>query len=150
DQVLNAGAIVWSMAHEITRAKRDLPMLHPDYVILYSGYNEEMNAALARLEGKDLAAGVAQGRPVFATNLDQDQWLKRNSVIIRFLDYALDHYNRSKFSARADGWTQDDGNVDPLVMDHYLMVLGQFIDLIKQSGATPVYVIMGGLRTVNG
>ena len=150
DQVLNAGAIVWSMAHEITRAKRDLPMLHPDYVILYSGYNEELNAALARIEGKDLAAGVAQGRPVFATNLDQDQWLKRNSVTIRFLDYALDHYNRSKFSARAGGWTQDDGNVDPLVMDHYLMVLGQFIDLIKQYGATPVYVIMGGLRTANG
>src|SRR5262249_15456388 len=32
----------------------------------------------------------------------------------------------------------------------YLMVLGQFIDLIKQHGATPVYVIMGGLRTADG
>jgi len=52
DQVLNAGAIAWSIAHEITRAKRDIPLLHPDYVILYSGVNEDLNAELVKLEVK--------------------------------------------------------------------------------------------------
>jgi lysophospholipase L1-like esterase len=41
DQVLNAGAVMWSISHEITRAERDLPRLHPDYVSIYSGFNEE-------------------------------------------------------------------------------------------------------------
>ena len=150
DQVLNGGAILWAMAHEITRAKRDLPMLHPDYVILYSGVNEPTNAYYATAEGKDLAAGIAQGRPVFATNYDQDRWLKRNSVLIRFLDYTTD-FLKSKLSGSVG--VQNQGRVDPftpLIMRHYLMVLGQFIDLIKQSGATPIYVIMGGLRVADG
>jgi len=155
DQVLNAGAVMWAMAHEITRAKRDLPMLRPDYVILYSGLNDGTNGWFARAEGKDLAAGIAQRRPVFATNLDQDRWLMRNSVIIRYLKYAIMDPIMDRWRKRSGDLQNRDGDVvvDPftaLIMRHYLMVLGQFIDLIKQSGATPVYVIMGGLRAADG
>jgi hypothetical protein len=152
DQVLNGGAIVWSMAHEITRAKRDLPLLHPDYVILYSGLNEETNALFAAMEGKDMAAGIAQGRPVFATNFDQNRWLKRNSVTIRFLDYGYSILS-SKLLPKTNGPViaqPDVVDVYPLVMRHFEMVLGQFIDLIKQNGATPIYVIMGGVRKPDG
>ncbi len=152
DQVLNAGAIMWSMAHEITRAKRDIPFLHPDYVILYSGVNEEANAALAKLEGKDLTLGIAQGRPIFATNLDQDRWLKRNSVIIRLLDYSPTWLS-SESSAKPNEPTVvqlETGDADALAKRHFLMVLGQFIDLIEQNGGTPIYVTMGGLRTLDG
>jgi len=48
DQVLNGGAIMWSIGHELTRAKRDLPRLKPDVVIIYSGVNEEVNACNSR------------------------------------------------------------------------------------------------------
>ena len=39
------------------------------------------------------------------------------------------------------------GDADALAKRHFLMVLGQFIDLIEQNGGTPIYVTMGGLRS---
>lgn len=48
-QVLNAGATVWSIGQEVARPKRDLPRLKPHVVIIYSGLNEEANAATSRL-----------------------------------------------------------------------------------------------------
>lgn len=154
DQVLNAGAIMWSMSHEITRAERDLPKLHPDYVILYSGINEEANAAYAALQGKDLKILMAKGQSrIFATNLDQNRWLKRNSVLVRFFDYELANFVPTV--RRGSGGGDEgalgppaaqpaSGDVDPVVMKHFLVVLNQFIDLIRHNGAKPIYVIMGG------
>ena len=156
DQVLNAGAVMWSISHEITRAERDLPRLHPDYVIIYSGFNEEFNAYFARLEGKDLASLLQQGKSrIFATNLDQTRWLKRNSLLVRFYDYARQRLRYRYYDARPlstqsptipSASEKASYDVDPFIMKHYLIVLGQFIDLIRQNGGKPIYVITGGLR----
>jgi hypothetical protein len=66
DQVLNAGAIGWSISHEITRAKRDLPMFKPDYVIIYSGINEEANIEDSQLEGKNITDALDHGIVAFS------------------------------------------------------------------------------------
>ena len=53
-QVLNGGAIMWSIGLEITRATRDLPRLKPDIVLIYSGINEEATYELLKAEGVSL------------------------------------------------------------------------------------------------
>lgn len=152
DQVLNAGAIMWSISHEITRAERDLPVVKPDYVIIYSGLNEEANALFASLEGKDVATSLEQDKPrVIATNLDQARWLKRNSVIVRYFDYELSAWIAKIWPHDIRGNSPGDkprNEVDAVVMKYYLRVLREFIDLIKNNGGKPIYVIMGGIPDI--
>ena len=122
-----------------------------------SGFNEEFNAYFARLEGKDLASLLQQGKSrIFATNLDQTRWLKRNSLLVRFkitpprqrLRYR--YYDARPLSTQSptipSASEKASYDVDPFIMKHYLIVLGQFIDLIRQNGGKPIYVITGGLR----
>lgn len=145
DQVLNGGAILWSLGHAFARARGELPLLRPDYVILYSGINEETNANALRRQGKELQSVLDQGAfGTFATNLDQNRWLKRNSVVVRFFDYRL----RPIFGR----WSVENGKnggkavsvseeVDQVVLENYLLTLRAFLDLIEQVGARPVFVI---------
>jgi lysophospholipase L1-like esterase len=154
DQVLNAGAIMWSLGHEFARAKRDLPQLRPDVVILYSGVNEEFNAEMLRREGIDLQQALAQGKHGLITNnLDQARWLKRHSVIVRYWEYV----GHSWFRRRAAGpeemhvpakASQDVTAFDSLVSRNFNATLAEFIALIRQHGGKPVYVVMGGLPEV--
>ncbi|WP_020695387.1 SGNH/GDSL hydrolase family protein [Reyranella massiliensis] len=152
-QVLNAGAIMWSIGQEVARAKRDLPRLKPDIVIIYSGINEQANEELLRAEGISLERALAEGKHgLFSKHLDQGRWLKRNSTIVRFLEYtgAADWF----FSA---GHTDTHGAtapppVDPginlVVAENFDRTLREFIELIRKNGAKPVYVIVGGLPEV--
>jgi lysophospholipase L1-like esterase len=89
DQVLNAGQICFSLAHEFALAKRLIPRLKPDVVVLFTGFNELMAAQI--IEGQDggnLDQLLAEGRfGVCARHLDQARFLKRNSVLVRLWDY---------------------------------------------------------------
>jgi hypothetical protein len=156
DQVLNAGAIMWSIGHEITRAKRDVPSLKPDFIILYSGVNEEANAVQLAAEGVDLRRAVEERRfGLFSRNLDQARWVKRNSVIVRFMEYAdvVPDFIGAKQTAASFG-----GGVgtaprpahppDPVVLENFKGTLTSFIELAQRHGSKPIYVIMGGLPEV--
>lgn len=142
-QVLNAGAITWSIGQEMARAKRDLPRLKPDVVILYSGLNEETNANHLKLEGISLEKAVAEGKyGIFTTNLDQSRWLKRNSLIVRFLEYT------NLFGPAPNYRPARDYPIVPEVRDNFNRTLREFIALIRQNNARPLYVIMGGLEEI--
>lgn len=79
DQVLNGGAILWSIGHALARAQSDLPRLKPDFVVIYSGINEETNASYLNRDNTPLSQFVANKEyGKFATNLDQNRWSKRN------------------------------------------------------------------------
>jgi len=54
DQVLNGGAIMWSIGHAHARGKKDIPALKPDYVMIYAGINEATNAGYLSSQGKPL------------------------------------------------------------------------------------------------
>lgn len=142
-QVLNAGAIVWSIGHEVARARRDLPKHKPDVVIIYSGLNEEANASNLQQEGISLKDAVAQGKyGLFATNLDQSRWLKRNSMIVRYIEY-LNLFAPPQSSEPAQEYP-----IVPEVRENFNRTLREFIELIRQHGAKPLYVIMGGLNDI--
>ena len=142
-QVLNAGAIVWSIGQEVARAKRDLPRLKPDVVIIYSGLNEEANAEHLEEEGINLKEAVAQGKHgLFATGLDQSRWLKRNSMIVRTFEYL------NLFAPPPHLTPEPDRAIVPEVRENFSRTLREFIELIRQNDAKPLYVIMGGLHEI--
>lgn len=165
-QVLNGGAIMWSIGHELARAKRDLPALKPDIVIIYSGINEDANELLLRQEKVDMEQALKEGRyGLFSRNLDQSRWLKRNSMIVRYLEYT-GIADRIFGPAHA---VSDTGpapitpapttpapttpapvgtNLNPVVAENFDRTLRAFIELIRKNGATPIYVIVGGLPEV--
>lgn len=156
DQVMNAGAIMWSHAHEYMRAKRDLPRLKPDVVLIYSGINEEANAAWLRAEGFDFERAAAEGKHgLFTKTLDQARWLKRNSLLVRYWEYVAVGFFRGSIAAGpeashtlANPNAANDVAYSPLVSKHFNATLGEFIKLVKANGAKPVYVIVGGLEDV--
>lgn len=111
----------------------------------YSGINEEINSKLLRGQGKELQSILDQGKVgAFATNLDQSRWLKRNSLIVRIFDYNFRTYlRRWSFANGKNGGEPESVSeeVDPVVLEHYLLTLRAFLDLIEQVGARPVFVI---------
>ncbi len=156
DQVLNGGAILWSLGHLYVRAKRDLPILKPDYVVIYAGINEETNNAYLAREGVSLDRELAQGNHgKFSTSLDQTRWLKRNLVSIRIYDYLIApqirKLQRKVFSRRKGSPSVSPGDstaelsseitLDKLVLKNYLLVLQDMFDLVRQFGGEPVFVI---------
>ncbi len=140
-QVLNAGAILWSLGHAYARARQDLPLLEPDHVILYSGINEHTNAELLAAAGTPMAALVAAGDfGRFATNLDQNRWVKRNLISVRFLDYVVSRRLR-RLRPAAEPAADYPSAPDPHVLRNYLHVLGQFLDLAAENGARAVFLV---------
>ena len=150
-QVFNAGAILWSIGHAYARAKRDIPALNPDYVIIYSGINEETNQHFLNLAGTPLEHFVANNDyGKFATNLDQNRWGKRNLFIVRVFDYLIKPLlegvrpvaNASPAGAQIDVTTTDDRNNLPLpvVEENYQKTLLSFLDLIQENKAQAIFV----------
>lgn len=147
-QVLNGGAIMWSIGLEITRAKRDLPRLKPDIVIIYSGINEEANYELLKAEGVSLERALAEGKHgLFSQHIDQDRWLKRNSTVVRLFDYSgITGWLMNAISPAAP--PPADSGINPAVAENFDRTLREFIELIRKNGAKPVYVIVGGLPEI--
>ena len=85
-QVLNAGRICYSAGHNLILMKRFVPQFKPDYVIIYEGINEMMNVWALQRDGVSLD-NLGHRYGVIGKSFDQNRWLKRNSVIVRFIDY---------------------------------------------------------------
>jgi lysophospholipase L1-like esterase len=160
DQVLNGGHICWSLGHVYLQAKRDLPAQKPDVVVLYVGVNEEMNSAYLKDGGYKLdELKREQLWGVVAKNYDQCRWLKRNSVLVRFFDYRVKSLLKSAMqsgqsappgeagpegtgvAAGNSGKQLDDEFESSWEWQNYAVMLGRMIDLIRENGATPVFVV---------
>jgi lysophospholipase L1-like esterase len=160
-QVLNAGDILWSIGHILARAKAELPRLHPDFVILYTGVNEEANADLLAASGRSLRERMASGEyGAFARNLPQDSWLARNSILYKAAQKVIGlPAARLWREMRGEKWSRlrqtpidaahPASPPDPDVLRNYLHVLDELIQVCDENGARPVFVIEAtGLRTV--
>lgn len=158
DQVLNGGAICWSLSHCYRRAKRDLPVLKPDYVVIYSGINEQMNATALLNEGKDIHTSIKEGKyGEIATKFDQARWVKRNLALVRVFDYVINPWfqkkaanNRKDIGSQATDANEHWGapKSDSLLLVNYLHVLRDFIQLVKDNGSQPIFVIQSHSRVM--
>ncbi len=138
DQVLNGGVVAWSLGHSFERARRDVPALQPDAVIIYSGVNEESNAAYLEREGtplKDLVERGEYGR--FTRNLATATPL-RDVILYKFLrDRVLVQIQRA---TSGPSTAPPDPTPDPDVMANYLETVRQFITFLREHQVTPIFV----------
>ena len=139
DQVLNAGDIMWSIGQSYVRAKRDIPVLKPDYVIIYDGINDPANAQFLELEGKPMKTLVEKGEyGVFSKNLEQSRWIKRNLALVRLMDYVIaPRLTNDQQVQQVDIPTEP----DPYVMENYLHTLSDFLKLAKANGSMPIFLV---------
>ena len=141
-QVLNAGAIMWSIGHAYARAQQEIPKLKPDYVVIYSGINEYNNNYYLEVQGRPIESWLEEnvyGR--FATNMDQNRWVKRNLVIVRIFEYRLLPW-LLQFLPRPNAEIEFEipDSADPAVLENYLHVLEDFIELIIANGGRAIFV----------
>ena len=156
DEVLNAGEICFSLGHEFALARRLLPKLKPDVVILFTGVNEGMMgnqfAAQSPTKLDELLASKTWGVP--PKNLDQARFWKRNSALTRLWDYYLKRHFEKQ--ATAEFRNQDeiaprpnDPSMHPYVMANLDQTFPAYIDFIKSQGAVPVVLRFGDNGSVN-
>jgi hypothetical protein len=153
-QVLNAGVVLWSLGHAYERARREIPTLRPDYVLIYSGINEEANALYLERAGENIRSLVDSGHyGEVSRNYPASQWLHLNSLMYKvFVKIALPLLKNYlagtvpplPYQLRLSK-TVPDGEIapepDPYILMNYRVVLRRFIYLIKENGGTPVFII---------
>lgn len=128
-QVLNAGRITYSAGHNLILMKRLVPVLRPDYALLYEGVNELFNAWVLQQERQSLDA-LDSRFGVLGKGYDQNRWLKRNSVIVRFIDYVVKKY--------LVPWRKLDLEIHPWVVENYEHVLREMLGFLRAQGAIPI------------
>jgi lysophospholipase L1-like esterase len=146
-QVLNAGRIMYSAGHTLILMKRLVPLLKPDYVIIYEGINEYTNMLYLEWSGVDLDKENGH-YGLIAKNYDQNRWLKRNSVIVRYLDYAgkeiMESEREKKYASQGERVFELPANelapLHPWAIENYRYLMGQMLDFLRQEGVIPVVV----------
>jgi lysophospholipase L1-like esterase len=149
DQVLNAGEISFAIAHEFSLAKRHIPLLQPDIVILYGqGINEGLAfKILMHNEGKDFSQLLAQQQwGVFPRNLDQGRLLKRSFVLVKFYDYVIKSWFRERLSKRFRQASKSPGipyRPHPWLIANFDNTLRAYLAFLRQNGCQIIIVRYG-------
>ena len=146
-QVLNAGRIMYSAGHNLILMKRLVPALKPDYVIIYDGINEYTNMQSLQSEGVHL--DKLKGRyGIIAKGYDQNRWIKRNSVIARYIDYVvkqkIEDYRKRLAESNSDHVfkmpSTQQVSIHPWGIENYKSVLKEMLDFLRKENVSPIVV----------
>lgn len=142
DQVLNGGVITWSLGHLLEKARRDIPALKPDYVLIFSGVNELMNAVGLAEDGRSIEDLVKRKEfGAWTLQTDQNSWLVRNSLLFKVArTYLFNPIRERMYAFRRQMPSGEPKDITPYVMENYLATLRNFIELAKQNGAQPIFL----------
>ncbi|MGB0712932.1 MAG: SGNH/GDSL hydrolase family protein [Gammaproteobacteria bacterium] len=139
-RVLNAGDVSWSLGHINVRSREEFAELDADWVVLYSGLNEYLNADDLAFHGINMADEVAAGRlGTFTRLLSSSQWLHRNSLIYKAtIRWFLPLFGDGK--PRVPPF-----KADPEALDiNYRHLLRGLIPFWREHGARVLFVVQGG------
>jgi len=144
DQVLNGGAVAWSISHLYARMQEEVPKFRPDYVLLYTGINEFAEHFRLKLQYFDIEdRRLAGEHELFSTNMEQNNFVLRNFLLVKILK----HFKRTWISnvdttkERLRAIDKNFFRVDPsLIVDHYLSVLQKIYSYLDEQGVTPIFI----------
>jgi lysophospholipase L1-like esterase len=149
DQVLNAGQICFSLGHEYALARRFIPRLKPDVVILFTGINEGMNANnLVNRDGARLDQLLAEGRwGVISKLRERARSWKRYSVLARLYEYKVKHLLEAKAATtfRTEQPSEAARAVEfhPWVIANLEHALRSYLGFLRENGCKVVIVRYG-------
>lgn len=143
-EVWNAGVVCYSAGHNLVLLKRLLPKLKPDYVLLFEGVNEQLNAWVLQQDGFNLDNLKDYG--LIGKKYSQADWLMQNSFIIKLISSRWVKFEEAKRAKKA---REDEARhvpekkleaIHPWIIENYRRLLREMIQEIRQHGATPVII----------
>jgi lysophospholipase L1-like esterase len=145
DEVLNAGQITFAVSQEFVLAKRMIPRLRPDIVIIFTGINELLAANIISYEdGKDLDQLLAEQRfGVCPQHPDQARFLKRHSVLVRLIDYKVKKFFESHATAAYRNSEAPPILMHPWVNANYEHTLRDYLRFLREQGCKVIVLRYG-------
>ena len=141
DEVINAGHIVMPVSYEYMLAKRMIPVLKPDYVVLYgTGVNETLAAQVLENDEKaDFDRLLAeQTWGIFPRSPRHAWFLNRHTILFKFIDYPLRMLEeRLSVSLQKNPAAY---TPHPWVTENFKHILGKYIDFLKGNGVKIIVV----------
>lgn len=146
DEVINAGQICFPIASEMILAKRILPKLKPDVVVIFTAVNEVLASnIIGSSDGKDLEDLLKKKQwGVVPQHLDQARFLKRTSVIVRWIDYKLKKWLEPVMTRAYRAPKAKPKPVHPWVMWNFEHTLRAYINFLRESGVGRVIMVRWG------
>ena len=152
--VFNGGHVMYSIGHAYKKAKRDLPVVKPNYIILYSGINEYANYQLLNSKDKINFKKSIQNKEYGLTTKYDYWYIKHNLIISKLLHYKLlvplKNFSLSlikdlqiKKSKDPQIKKSNDPKKDILnfVFENYLGVLEKFINLAETHNSKVIFLV---------
>ena len=157
--VFNGGHIMYSIGHAYKRAERDLPIVKPNYLIIYSGINEYANYKFLK-KNKDIDIDKIIKNKEYGLINKYNYWhIKHNLVLKKLIHYKLltplkkkilfrslpdstKHLN--KVTNNVNSVNKDSDKLDEsfsLMLDNYLGVLKKFFNLAKKYDAKIIFLV---------
>jgi hypothetical protein len=151
DEVLNAGQIGFGVSQELVLAKRFIPRLKPDIVLLFTGLNEFSCAnTLVHRDNQDLDRLLAEERwGVCPKNLDQVRFLKRHSVLVRLIDYRVKKMLESRLTAEFHENDETPRPIHPWISANFDHTMKEYFSLLHANGCKVIVIRFGDTRKEN-
>jgi len=144
DQVLNGGVVNWSLGHALVRAEREIPRFKPDYVFVYSGFNEWKNDKHLLHAGTDMKDLLENGQyGVVTKTLPQSSRLLQNSLLYKFYIYYVRqpiYQWIEDLNPREEVSVDEADRRDQYFIENYLQVLRELERLTRENGGQLVFV----------
>ena len=153
--VFNGGSIMWSVGHIYKKALRDLPIIKPNYLIIYSGINEYANYKHLKSNDKiDVDKSIKNKEYGLTTKAINYWWIRHNSLSEKFVHFYL-LYPLQKMIRNITTHDNDenlqydlDNNEFSIIFDNYIGVLKKLIDLAKKTDTQIIFLAQSqGLDT---
>ena len=149
--VFNGGHIMYSIGHAYKRAKRDLPIVKPDYIIIYSGFNEYPNYQLLKPKDK-INFDKSINNKEYGLIKKFDYWyIKHNLIVKKLLHYKLFDPLKNVIASLAENSTNKIIRIEksnnatkdsfPIVFENYLGVLKKFINLAETHNTKVIFLV---------
>jgi lysophospholipase L1-like esterase len=146
DEVINAGQICFPVASELTLARRVIPQLKPDVVVIFTAVNEWLaSGIIAGADGKDFDELLrTQQWGVTPKHMDQERFLKRESILVRFIDYKFKGWFESSLTRDYRGPDAKPQPPHPWIMANFEHTLHTYIDFLHKEAVGRVIVVRWG------
>ena len=146
--VFNGGAVMWSVGHIYKKALKDLPIIKPNYLIIYSGINEYANYEYLKLNHKiDVNKSITNKEYGLTTKAYNWWWIRHNSLFEKAIFYKLlSPLIRATRTIIKDyvyddvPWADNDNKEFSIVFDNYIGVLKKLINLAKKHDTQIIFL----------
>ena len=138
--VLNSGMIMWSIGHVFKKIEKDIKIIKPDYLIIYSGINETHNYNILDSKKKiEFDNSIKSGDYEIISKFDEWWWVDRNLLVEKTLNTMLTNlFNKVIFKNQE--YKINYQNFD-IIYKNYINVLKKIAILADLENTKLIFVV---------